>query len=106
VDWDPVDSDSDPKDSDLDSVSMKSLFFTYVQDVAKSAFDEWLKVKREQQKQEAKNEQERQKEAKPEPKKRSKKEAERAFKKYADIFTEVEFEYLLCSIRLMNRCNC
>ena len=78
---------------------MVSLPFTGVQDVAKSAFDEWLKVKREQQKQEAKNEQERQKEAKPEPKKRSKKEAERAFKKYTDIFTELEFEYLWCSNR-------
>ena len=54
-----------------------------LQDEAKSAFDEWLKVKREQQKKAAQSEQEREKEAQTtDTKKRSKREAERAFKKY------------------------
>jgi len=57
----------------------------YIQDEAKSAFDEWLKVKKEQQKKLAKDEQEREKEVQPETKKRSKKDAERAFKKYARL---------------------
>jgi len=65
------------------------------QDEAKSAFDEWLKVKREQQKKEAKSEQEhREKEAQPETKRRSKREAERAFKKYADISTNFTILFL------------
>jgi len=56
----------------------------FSQDEAKSAFDEWLKLKREQRKIEAKKEQEQiQKEPPPDNKKRSKREAERAFKKYA-----------------------
>lgn len=64
-----------------------------MQDEAKSAFEEWLKVKREQQKKEAKDEQERAKDAPPETKKRSKKQAERAFKKYADISAYWTLEY-------------
>jgi len=63
------------------------------QDVAKSAFEEWLKVKKEQQKQEAKNEQEREKDVQQETKKRSKKEAERAFKKYTDIFVVTQHSH-------------
>ena len=57
----------------------------YSQEEGKSAFEEWLKVKREQRKKEAKNEQQQQqeKESAPDSKKRSKREAERAFKKYA-----------------------
>jgi len=60
-----------------------------VQDEAKSAFDEWLRVKREQRKADAKrqlDEQEQQKKDAPpaaDANKRSKRQAQRAFKKYA-----------------------
>ena len=71
------------------------------QDEAKSAFDEWLKVKREQRKKEAKKEQEQQeKDVSPDTKKRSRREAEKAFKKYADRTTQCCFSYEYISTSL------
>ena len=69
-----------------------------VQDESKSAFEEWVKEKREQQKQTTRKEQEqRDKEVHTDTKKRSRKEAERAFKRWVEISTADLFGTIQCT---------